>query len=78
MKRWEFKKQIEEIITEILGEEVSPAEANAKKSAIAAAQEKVKDATAQLQTAKTPLDKKAAQDALIVAKEKLTQAIAVK
>ena len=78
MKRSEFKKQIEEIITEILGEEVSPAEANAKKSAIAAAQEKVKDATAQLQTAKTPLDKKAAQDALIVAKEKLTQAIAVK
>ena len=78
MKRSEFKKQIEEIITEILGEELSTAEANAKKSAIAAAQERVKDATAQLQTSKTPLEKKAAQDALVLAKEKLTQANAVK
>ncbi len=78
MKISELKKQIEEIITEILGEELSPLEANAKKSAIAAAQERVKDATAQLQTSKTPLEKKAAQDALVLAKEKLTQANAMK
>lgn len=60
----------------LLSEEMSPAEAQAKKSAIAAAQERIKDSTKQLQTAKTPLEKKAAQDAIIVAKEKLTQAMA--
>ena len=78
MKRSEFKKQIEEIITEMLGEELSPAEANAKKSAIADAQEDIKDATARLQAAKTSLEKKAAQDALVLAREKLTQANAMK
>ena len=57
-------------------EEMTPAEAQAKKSAIALAQEKIKDGTKQLQTAKSPLEKKAAQDALIAAKEDLTQASA--
>ena len=56
---------------------MTPAEAQAKKSAIALAQEKIKDATKQLQTAKSPLEKKAAQDALVVAKEDLVQAAAV-
>jgi hypothetical protein len=78
MKRSELKQTIEEIITEMLGEEMSPAETNAKKSAIAAAQEGVRDATTKLQTVKTPLEKKAAQDALVLAKEKLTQANAMK
>ena len=57
-------------------EEMTPAEAQAKKSAIALAQEKIKDGTKQLQTAKSPLEKKAAQDALVAAKEDLTQASA--
>jgi len=60
-----------------LVEEMTPAEAQAKKSAIAAAQESIKDATKRLQTAKSPLEKKAAQDALVVAKEDLAQAMAV-
>jgi hypothetical protein len=59
-----------------LVEEMTPAEAQAQKSAVALAQEKIKDATKQLQTAKSPLEKKAAQDALIAAKEDLTQASA--
>ena len=59
-----------------LAEEMTPAEAQAQKSAVALAQEKIKDATKQLQTAKSPLEKKAAQDALIAAKEDLTQASA--
>ena len=58
-------------------EEMTPAEAQAKKSAIALAQERIKDATKQVQTAKSPLEKKAAQDALAVAKEDLAQATAV-
>ena len=78
MKLSELKKYIEENIVEILGEELSSAEINSKKSEIALAQEKVKDATSKLQTAKTPLEKKAAQDALVLAKEKLTQANALK
>lgn len=57
-------------------EEMTPAEAQAKKSAIALAQERIKDATKQLQTAKSPLERKAAQDALVVAKEDLLQASA--
>jgi len=60
----------------IVKEEMTPAEAQAKKSAIALQQEKIKDATKQLQTAKSPLEKKAAQDALVAAKEDLTQATA--
>ena len=60
-----------------LVEEMTPAEAQAKKSDIALQQEKIKDATKRLQTAKSPLEKKAAQDALAVAKEDLTQAMAV-
>ena len=60
-----------------LVEEMTPAEAQAKKSDIALQQEKIKDATKRLQTAKSPLEKKAAQDALAVAKENLTQAMAV-
>lgn len=60
-----------------LVEEMTPAEAQAKKSDIALQQEKIKDATKRLQTAKSPLEKKAAQDALVVAKEDLTQAMAV-
>jgi len=59
-------------------EELSPAEANAKKSAIALAQELMRDAQAALTAAKTPLQKKAAQDNLILAKEKLAQANAIK
>jgi hypothetical protein len=59
-----------------LVEEMTPAEAQAKKDAIALAQERIKDATKQLQTAKSPLEKKAAQSALVVAKEDLTQAMA--
>ena len=61
----------------IVKEEMTPAEAQAKKSAIALAQEKIKDATKQLQTAKSPLEKKAAQDAMIAAKEDLSKATAV-
>lgn len=61
----------------ILKEEMSPAEAQAKKSSIALAQEKIKDTTKQLQTAKSPLEKKAAQDAMVAAKEVLTKAMAV-
>ncbi len=57
-----------------LVEEMTPLEAQAKKDAIAAAQEKIKDATRQLQTAKSPLDKKAAQSALAAAKEDDLQA----
>jgi len=60
----------------IVQEEMTPAQAQAKKSAIALQQEKIKDATKQLQTAKSPLEKKAAQDALVAAKEDLTQATA--
>ena len=60
-----------------LVEEMTPAEAQAKKSDIALQQEKIKDATKRLQTAKSPLEKKAAQDALVVAKEDLAQAMAV-
>lgn len=78
MKKSELKAQIREEIIEILSEELSPAEANAKKSAIAAAQEMMKDAQSTLTTAKTPLQKKAAQDQMAVAKEKLAQANALK
>ena len=60
----------------IVKEEMTPAEAQAKKSSTALQQEKIKDATKQLQTAKSPLEKKAAQDALVVAKEDLAQATA--
>lgn len=60
----------------IVQEEMTPAEAQAKKSSIALQQEKIKDATKQLQTAKSPLEKKAAQDALIAAKENLAKATA--
>jgi hypothetical protein len=77
MKRSELRKQIEENIIEILNEDLSATEIAAKKSAIASAQDKIKTITAQLQTAKTPLDKKAAQDALALAKEKLIQANAM-
>lgn len=42
----------------IVKEEMTPAEAQAKKSAIALQQEKIKDTTKQLQTAKSPLEKK--------------------
>jgi len=59
-------------------EELSPSEANAKKSAILAAQEELKDAQAALANAKTPLQKKAAQDRIILAKERLTQANSMK
>jgi hypothetical protein len=55
---------------------MTPAETQAKKDSIALAQEKIKDATKQLETAKSPLDKKAAQSALVAAKEDLTQATA--
>ena len=41
-----------------LVEEMTPAEAQAKKSDIALQQEKIKDATKRLQTAKSPLEKK--------------------
>ena len=58
-------------------EEMTPAEAQAKKSAIALAQERIKDATKEYQVAKTPLEKKAAQDQLNVAKQDLQQAMAV-
>jgi hypothetical protein len=78
MKRSELKKQIEENIIEILGEDLSAIETAAKKSATASAQDKVKAATSQLQASKTPLDKKAAQDALALAKEKLAQANAMR
>jgi hypothetical protein len=61
----------------IVKEEMTPAEAQAKKSAIALAQEKIKDAAKQLQTAKSPLEKKAAQDAMTATKEDLTKAMAV-
>jgi len=60
----------------IVTEEMTPAEAQAKKSAIALQQEKIKDATKQLQTAKSPLEKTAAQDALVAAKETLAKATA--
>jgi hypothetical protein len=60
----------------ILKEEMTPAEAQAKKSAIALQQEKIKDATKQLQIAKSPLEKTAAQDALTAAKENLAKATA--
>jgi len=60
----------------IVKEEMTPAEAQAKKSAIALQQEKIKDATKQLQTAKSPLEKTAAQDALTAAKENLAKATA--
>jgi len=60
-----------------LVEEMTPAEAQAKKSAIALAQERMKDATKEYQVAKTPLEKKAAQDQLTVAKQDLQQAMAV-
>ena len=60
----------------IVTEEMTPAEAQAKKSAIALQQEKIKDATKQLQTAKSPLERKAAQDALVAAKENLAKATA--
>lgn len=56
---------------------MTPAEAQAKKSAIALAQERIKDATKEFQVAKTPLEKKAAQDQLTVAKQDLQQAMAV-
>jgi hypothetical protein len=59
-----------------LVEEMTPAETQAKKDGIALAQEKIKDATKQFQTAKSPLEKKAAQSALVAAKEDLTQATA--
>jgi hypothetical protein len=74
MKLSELKKQIEDAIIEIL----SPAEQNAKKSATAAAQEDLKDATNDLRTATTPLEKKAAQDELTVAKQNLNKATANK
>jgi hypothetical protein len=61
----------------IVKEEMTPAEAQAKKSAIALAQEKIKETTKQLQTAKSPLEKKAAQDAMVAAKEDLVKATAV-
>jgi hypothetical protein len=78
MKRSELKKQIEEAIIETLSEDLSATEMAAKKSATASAQDKVKASTAQLQASKTPLDKKAAQDALALAKEKLAQANAMR
>ena len=61
-------------LVRIVQEEMTPAEAQAKKSSIALQQEKIKDATKQLQTAKSPLEKKAAQDALVVAKQDLAKA----
>ena len=60
-----------------LVEEMTPAEAQAKKSAIALAQEKIKDATKEFQVAKTPLEKKAAQDQVNLAKQDLQQATAI-
>ena len=69
-------KGVKNKLTGLLKEEMTPAEAQAKKSAIALQQEKIKDATKQLQTAKSPLERKAAQDALVAAKENLAKATA--
>ena len=63
-------KNIDEVLT--------PAEKAAQKSAIDLANEKIKDATATLSTAKDPLEKKAAQDKLNAAKEDLAQAKVIK
>ena len=57
-----------------LVEQMTPAEAQASKDASALAQEKKQIATKKLQTAKTPLEKKAAQSALVAAKEDELQA----
>jgi predicted nucleic acid-binding Zn-ribbon protein len=78
MKKSEFKAYIREEIISVLSEEMSPAEAQAKKANLAAAQEKIKDAQAQLQTATTPLEKNAATAALKAAQEDLKQANAIK
>jgi hypothetical protein len=73
MKISELKSQIEEFITEIL----SPEEQKAKASAAAAAQEDMKDAVNDLRTATTPIQKKAAQDQINLAKKDLAQAKAM-
>jgi len=78
MKKSALKSYIREEIISVLSEEMSPAEATAKKANIAAAQEKIKDAQAQLQTATTPLEKNAATAALKAAQEDLKQANAIK
>jgi hypothetical protein len=67
-------KEAKSNLAGLLKEEMTPAEAQAKKSSIALQQEKIKDATKQLQTAKSPLERKAAQDALVAAKENLAKA----
>jgi len=78
MKKSAFKAYIREEIISTLQEEMSPAEATAKKANIAAAQEKIKDAQSQLQAATTPLEKNAAAAALKAAQEDLKQANAIK
>ena len=78
MKKSALKAYIREEIISTLQEEMSPAEATAKKANIAAAQEKIKDAQSQLQTATTPLEKNAATAALKAAQEDLKQANAIK
>jgi hypothetical protein len=70
MKRTELQQAIEEIIIEIL----SPEEQKAKASAIASSREDIKDATNDLKTATTPIQKRAAQDQLNLAKKDLAQA----
>jgi hypothetical protein len=69
-------KEAKSNLAGLLKEEMTPAEAQAKKSSIALQQEKIKDATKQLQAAKSPLERKAAQDALVAAKENLAKATA--
>lgn len=78
MKKSELKEYIREEIILTLQEEMSPLENAAKQAAIKAAQEKIKDAQSQLQTATTPLEKTAASAALKLAQEKLKQANAIK
>lgn len=73
MKISELKSQIEEFIVEVL----SPEEQKAKASVAAAAQEDLKDATNDLRTATTPVQKKAAQDQINLAKKDLAQAKAM-
>lgn len=70
MKISELQQAIEEIIIEIL----SPEEQKAKASAIASSREDMKDATNDLRTATTPIQKRAAQDQLNLAKKDLAQA----
>ena len=70
MKISELQQAIEEIIIEIL----SPEEQKAKASAIASSREDIKDATNDLRTATTPIQKRAAQDQLNLAKKDLAQA----